>query len=302
MDRVDGMDIIDGVDGGSAAMGCVGVLGMAAEMSIKRHWLAALIVGGVLLGMGCEDRWDEGLTGMGMFYCAVQSRIETGDNSPRQICREINDRKLLEYIAESIPVSTSELDQMKMEFDRDEEMIYFYYYGTDEAAFEKVREMLVYYLEARLDGHTREYARTCLGPPAEPGEIDDPNVAAVLVKDPRVPADRLTKTAEQVNPDGSRYVYFVLTDGGIAWQYWVICRADGTTGCFVERRDAKEFDPQYQAVIEEVSRGVKAEMEREGIKGLGSCYEFWERKQKQLRKRGIEWKSPEELNPGTLYD
>jgi hypothetical protein len=36
---------------------------------------------------------------------------------------------------------------------------------------------------------------------------------------------------------------------------------------------------------------------------MGYCHEFWAAKKRILRRKyGIEWRSPAEMNPGTMFD
>jgi hypothetical protein len=35
---------------------------------------------------------------------------------------------------------------------------------------------------------------------------------------------------------------------------------------------------------------------------LGVCHSYWARKKELLAKKGIEWKTPAEMNPNILFD
>lgn len=35
---------------------------------------------------------------------------------------------------------------------------------------------------------------------------------------------------------------------------------------------------------------------------IGTCHSIWFMKKRLLKKRGIEWKTPAEMNPGVLFD
>ena len=100
-----------------------------------------------------------------------------------------------------------------------------------------------------------------------------------------------------------RSVTFRIADGDLAWGYQMEMK-DGIVDSFVPlgRCDAKDFDPQYRKVMAEVDSLVEAEMKREGVTGFGSCHVFWRLRKEKLKARGIEWRSPSELNPGTCYD
>jgi hypothetical protein len=101
-----------------------------------------------------------------------------------------------------------------------------------------------------------------------------------------------------------RWASFVLVDGEIAWCYNVRFKSDGSVGyVFDSRTDAKEYDPKLQPLIKQVDAEVTAEMKKNGSYGhLGSVHTFWERKKEKLKAKGVEWRSPGELSPNTIFD
>ncbi|MEX2680607.1 MAG: hypothetical protein Q6373_003355 [Candidatus Sigynarchaeota archaeon] len=70
--------------------------------------------------------------------------------------------------------------------------------------------------------------------------------------------------------------------------------------------DPIEDDPAVKAILPAVDKEAEALVKKRSKrkKGqMGYCHLFWSAKQEILRKKyGIEWKSPQELNPGTKYD
>jgi len=46
---------------------------------------------------------------------------------------------------------------------------------------------------------------------------------------------------------------------------------------------------------------IDEELDANGI-GMGRCHIYWEKKKELLRRRGIDWKTPAEMNPDTLFD
>jgi hypothetical protein len=70
----------------------------------------------------------------------------------------------------------------------------------------------------------------------------------------------------------------------------------------VPAHDPIEDDPDVARIIQKVDRLVRRRhMFRK--KGMGYCHEFWAEKKRILRlKYGIEWRSPQEMNPGTMFD
>ena len=68
------------------------------------------------------------------------------------------------------------------------------------------------------------------------------------------------------------------------------------------RVDPQENDPKNKEIFE----SVEAELEKKFhnvVRNLGFCHFYWGEKKAILRKKhGIDWKSPAEMNPGTLFD
>ena len=97
---------------------------------------------------------------------------------------------------------------------------------------------------------------------------------------------------------------YTLIDGEVAWQYLVRFKANGSLDYITDSRcDAKEYDPKFAKVIKEVEDEVHAEMKRNGTLGqFGSVHSFWWLKKEKLKARGIDWRSPSELNPNISYD
>ena len=159
--------------------------------------------------------------------------------------------------------------------------------------------------------HTKKYLAAALVEKNNLENISDPDLKNLLAKRPELPASWLKKIdwpqeeGDFVDEAGNehRHAFFVLVDGDIAWTYTLYYGSDGAVSFLWEQKcDAKEYDPKYQDAIREVNQKVSEEMERKNIKGLGSCHTFWELKKKYLKAKGIDWKLPTELNPGTFYD
>lgn len=65
------------------------------------------------------------------------------------------------------------------------------------------------------------------------------------------------------------------------------------------KHDPVEMSEEYLAVIDEVEELIE---KNRTLKGMGSCFEIWELKEKYLLERGIFWKSPQVLNPRVMFD
>ena len=67
------------------------------------------------------------------------------------------------------------------------------------------------------------------------------------------------------------------------------------------RRDEVEKAEEYQQAMKEIQPVLDREFPDEGII-LGTCHRYWARKKALLAGRGIEWKSPAEMNPEVHFD
>ena len=69
-----------------------------------------------------------------------------------------------------------------------------------------------------------------------------------------------------------------------------------------------KFDPierteEMESVIESVEREVDENLAEARIpRGLGFCFAYWHEKKVALSRRGIEWRSPSEMNPRVIFD
>ncbi|MDB4673372.1 hypothetical protein OAF27_01030 [Verrucomicrobiales bacterium] len=83
--------------------------------------------------------------------------------------------------------------------------------------------------------------------------------------------------------------------------------------------DPIEDDPAYSDRIRAVGDAVEEELKEEVVahyvaNGMdrgeaatrqlpfGSCHEIWGRTKSRLAEEGITWRSPDEMNPGILFD
>jgi hypothetical protein len=110
--------------------------------------------------------------------------------------------------------------------------------------------------------------------------------------------------AFEVLSEQLRRVVYTLADGDIAWSYFVQFKSDGSLDyAHASKCDAKDYDPKYEKVIKEVEAEVEQQMKADGTYGrFGSVHSFWHLKKDKLKARGIEWRSPSELNPYVNYD
>ena len=75
---------------------------------------------------------------------------------------------------------------------------------------------------------------------------------------------------------------------------------------FNKKRDYIRTDPvektiKYKKIRKELEKELSELMK--DCTGIGSCHIYWATKKRILREKyGIDWKSPAELNPFTLFD
>ena len=67
------------------------------------------------------------------------------------------------------------------------------------------------------------------------------------------------------------------------------------------RTDPVEKTLKYKKIRKELEKELSELMKDRT--GIGSCHIYWAYKKRLLREKyGIDWRSPAELNPGTLFD
>ena len=72
------------------------------------------------------------------------------------------------------------------------------------------------------------------------------------------------------------------------------------TGRFL-KKDPVEWTARWEEVIDEADR--MAEEKLKGYsRGMGFCHGYWHERQKALRKLGVDWRAPSEMNPRTRFD
>ena len=67
-------------------------------------------------------------------------------------------------------------------------------------------------------------------------------------------------------------------------------------------RDPVEDTEEYKKIEPELQRELD-EIFKNKPRMLGFCHVYWGTKKRILKEKyGIDWKSPQELNPGVIYD
>ena len=66
-------------------------------------------------------------------------------------------------------------------------------------------------------------------------------------------------------------------------------------------KDEIEKTAAYQEAMKEIEPILDKEFPPNKV-AMGTCHRFWHRKKELLKERGIDWKSPAELNPDIRFD
>lgn len=67
------------------------------------------------------------------------------------------------------------------------------------------------------------------------------------------------------------------------------------------KSDPVQITPEWEKNIYEVEAECERRLKGE-TRGMGFCFAYWSAKQAALAERGIEWRTPNLMNPGVLFD
>ncbi|MBR1879000.1 MAG: hypothetical protein IJ814_08390 [Paludibacteraceae bacterium] len=67
------------------------------------------------------------------------------------------------------------------------------------------------------------------------------------------------------------------------------------------KSDPIEWTKAYEEAIDDADKEAYANL-TDAPRGMGFCFGYWAEKRKALAKRGIEWRSPGEMNPRVMFD
>lgn len=196
--------------------------------------------------------------------------------------------------------------------------------GVEDEILEKISAKVAIYAEARVAGHTKEYASDSMAEAPRPNSDSATTLRQrVLNEFPKLPGKWLRDTTntyasvwyrppkgtdpgvipppDQHEPVPLEYHVFRLMDGPVTWEYHV---AENSPQIEVNKHDSGEDDPQKSKVIREARKEVDDLMKLQGIKGkFGSVHTYWRELKKVLKeKHSIDWLSPKELHPTRQYD
>ena len=96
-----------------------------------------------------------------------------------------------------------------------------------------------------------------------------------------------------------RWIYdFSMIVSDPEWEYAIQCW-NGLGGML--KVDPVQATPKWEEVIYEVEKELDEQLKDEPH-GMGFCFCYWSAKRAALARRGIEWRSPSEMNPRVIFD
>ena len=250
---------------------------------------------------------------------------------------EILDTNTVRLIAESVQLSEHERTLFLVAPDCISQDVWVYTLGDEwSEGCGRFAERLNAYVLARMDGHTRACLLAGLTNRMAIAAISDPDLRILSTNYPLLPVWLFHKaeTGTTTNRAGKvaslsmtttvvdgklqfrtnsmhipefdevcRWASYTLVDGDIGWRFVLRFAVNGALADVdTSKFDARELDPRFRKVMQEVDAEVTAEMKQEGMLGkLGSVHIYWQLKQEKLKARGIDWRSPAKLNQG-CYD
>ena len=67
------------------------------------------------------------------------------------------------------------------------------------------------------------------------------------------------------------------------------------------KSDPIEWTKEYEEAIDDADREAYTHL-TDTPRGMGFCFAYWAEKRNALAKRGIEWRSPNIMNPRVMFD
>jgi len=263
------------------------------------------------------------------------SHIDLSYNHLEQVDQELLDTNTIRIIAKGSGLTEEDLKTIVIAPWEGSTQPSLFQLKKPNKAFRVLEARLRDYVECRAGGHTRAFILTALTNTIPP-LIKDPELRILATNQPFVPLTlwrkgdsgtytnrageivSITTSSKVVNgqeqttsvtnipqvDEVCRWVTYKVTDGEIEWIYMLQFGATGALdNISSEKCDAKEDDPKYKKIIKQIENEVELEMKKNGTSGhLGSVHEFWRLKQEKLKAKGIEWRSPSELNRNICFD
>lgn len=241
-----------------------------------------------------------GSRGGGVCVRGSSHNFSANSNDVTTVSLEVNSPSFRSLVARAAGVAAWRVRNLGVQFDGEDVSNYVY----SKRVNDKVDNVVFAYLSCRSDGHSAAYCHDVLQLLANPCPVTNRFLADISKQEGVIPSKWIRNVVASKSTDGGTYREFLVIEGEIAWSYYVSYRSDGRfQSGSSEKLDAIEFNPAYTNVIKEVVNQVEERMKKEGSYGqFGSCHQFWALKKQLLKEKGINWRSPSELNPSTCYD
>ena len=257
-------------------------------------------------------------------------------NAIKTIQAELQDEELVRDIGLCCGLKEDDLAYFNIVYDKEYDWVTLYGTGNNHDVFDTYAEALCAYAQGRAEGHTKDFLSAGLILNIDSSSISNPAIRAIIDLHPKTSLNLLnssdsgeflkkagevashitTVTTSNGMSVTNEEVYipkvdelwpweaYTLLDGDVCWRYFVSFKGDGTVNSVsFEKFDAKDYDPKYRDLMKVVDNIVTDKMKEAGIfEQFGSVHTFWDMKKEELKRRGIEWRSPRELNPLNCYD
>jgi len=252
-----------------------------------------------------EDWFDQSMIDVGIKF----RRTELPGNSVDSIRAEVGAPDFLVRIASKTGFSRDQIAKITLKFEEEYDWFELKQNGTRPEVYKALERAVRNYVQWRERGYSAEFLLSSFRKGPEQHTPEDPDLRFLLQAHPELPAGAVRRLSEEFSAaDGggsNRWVRYAVIDKEIATVYSVSFDSSGKLEhcSWGSNVDPKELNPKYEAIFKDVEREVDAKMKADGSAGqFGSCHHYWGLKKNALKARGIDWRSPSELNPDTRYD
>jgi hypothetical protein len=224
-------------------------------------------------------------------------RIKANGNSRDKIQEEIQSQKFAKSLAKRKGILEEKVNTFLslLRFEKDGSI------QISHVLDKNISDAIELYVEMRKAGHSMDYALERLQNEPDTGSLTVDG-QLIFAYDKHICFSKLWIYSLNLEPEANLVTYVVL-DRDLAFFY-----AIERTNTRILRSynfscvDSKEVLPEYRQIFAEVEAQVSREMKAEKVEVLGSTHEYWDRKKKLLKSRGIDWISPGDLHPSARYD
>jgi hypothetical protein len=235
---------------------------------------------------------------------AITQTATLSNNTAEIIRQELLDTNIVGLLVKFAHLTDT--DCKKLLIAPNEPELWLYALSEDcKPAFSRFGEAIGQYRDCRINGLSKEFLMEGLTNQIPLNLIKDPDLRVVRTNYPMIPTSRLKKTASgEVNDKQGRlarqFSEVTLIDGKIGWRFTITYFPAGYFDNLSKLIfDSADADPALKSVFEEVNQKIESQMKAEGTFGqLGSIQLFWRLKKEILKEKGIDWRSPQELNGG----